>query len=90
VRNIYTLKGMYVKIGWTPMPIQNIFNIYNIYNSNNNKHRKVYRLLNYKWREWRHNLLLKSLDLAELQVPPSRPKSIEGLSFEFELGRRMV
>jgi hypothetical protein len=27
---------------------------------------------------------------VELQVPPSRPKSIEGFQFEFELGRRMV
>jgi hypothetical protein len=27
---------------------------------------------------------------AELQVPPSRPKSIKGFQFEFELGRRMV
>ncbi len=28
--------------------------------------------------------------LAKLQVPPSRPKSIEGFPFEFELGRIMV
>jgi hypothetical protein len=27
---------------------------------------------------------------AELQVPPSRLKSVEGFPFEFELGRRMV
>jgi hypothetical protein len=26
----------------------------------------------------------------ELEVPPNRPKSTEGFSFEFELGRRMV
>ncbi len=62
VKNIYTLKGMYVKIGWRLLPVQNIFNIYNNICSNNNKHKKVYRLLNYKWKEWRHNLFLKSLD----------------------------
>jgi hypothetical protein len=38
------------------MQVQNIFNIYN------NKHRKVNRLLNYRQREWQHNLLFKSLD----------------------------
>jgi len=27
---------------------------------------------------------------VELQVPPSRPKYVEGFPFEFELGRRMV
>jgi hypothetical protein len=27
---------------------------------------------------------------AELQVPPSKPKSTKGFPFEFELGRRMV
>jgi hypothetical protein len=27
---------------------------------------------------------------TKLHVPPSRPKSIEGFPFEFELGRRMV
>jgi hypothetical protein len=26
----------------------------------------------------------------KLQVPPSRPKSIKGFPFKFELGRRMV
>jgi hypothetical protein len=26
----------------------------------------------------------------ELQIPPSRPKSIKGFPFEFELGRRLV
>ncbi len=28
--------------------------------------------------------------LVELQVPPNRPKSAEGFSFEFELRSRMV
>ncbi len=27
---------------------------------------------------------------AELQVPPSKPKFVEGFPFDFELGRRMV
>jgi hypothetical protein len=27
---------------------------------------------------------------AELQVPPSKPKSAKGFAFKFELGRRMV
>jgi len=26
----------------------------------------------------------------ELQIPPSRPKSIKGFPFEFELGRRLM
>jgi hypothetical protein len=26
----------------------------------------------------------------ELQIPPSRPKSIKGFPFEFELGKRLV
>jgi len=60
---IYTLKGMYVKIGWKPLQIQNIFNIYNnICNNNNSKHKKVYKLLNCKRKKSPYNLLLKSLD----------------------------
>ncbi len=63
VRNICILKGMYVKNRWRPLQVPNIFNIYNdICNNNNSRDRKVYRLLNCKWKEWRHNLLLKSLD----------------------------
>jgi hypothetical protein len=62
--NIYTLKGMYVKIGWRPLQIQIIYNIYNniCNNNNNNRHMKVYMLLHYKRREWWYILLLKSLD----------------------------
>jgi hypothetical protein len=47
------LKGIYVNNGWRPLQVQNIFNIYNnICNSNNKRHKKVYKLLNYKQREW--------------------------------------
>jgi hypothetical protein len=42
VRIIFTFMGMYMKIGWRPLQIHNIFNICN---NNNNKHKKVYRLL---------------------------------------------
>ncbi len=28
--------------------------------------------------------------LVELQVPPSRPKFVEGFPFEFEMGKRMA
>jgi len=34
------------------------FQHYNsICNNNNNKHKEVYRLLDYRWREWKHKLL---------------------------------
>jgi hypothetical protein len=63
VRSIYTLMGMYMKIGWRPLQIHNIFKIYNnICSNNNNRHKKVYRLLDCKQREWKHNILLKCLD----------------------------
>jgi hypothetical protein len=40
------------------MKIHTICNIYNtICNNNNNKHKEVYRLLNYRQREWEHKLL---------------------------------
>jgi hypothetical protein len=57
---------IYMKSGWTPLEVHNIYNIYNnicnnnninnIY-TNNNKHKEVYKLLNYEWREWKHKLL---------------------------------
>jgi hypothetical protein len=86
-----------VKIGWRLLPVQNIFNIYNnIYNSNNNKQMKVYMLLNYRRKEWRHNLLLKSLDQQHYRchivgqklqkdleiLHTSTPKSVEEVVIE--------
>jgi hypothetical protein len=61
VRNICTLMGTYMKIGWKPLKVPNISSIYNIIcnnNINNNKHKKVYMQLDYRWREWKHILLL--------------------------------
>ncbi len=49
-----------MKIGWRPLQVHNICNIWNNICNKNNKLHKVCRLLNYKWGEWRHNLLLKS------------------------------
>jgi hypothetical protein len=51
--------GIYMKIGWKPLEVHNILSIYNnICNSNNNKHRKVNKVLDYKWREWKQNIIL--------------------------------
>jgi hypothetical protein len=45
---------IYMKIGWRPLKIHNISSIYNNFcGNNNNRHRKVYRLLDYRWKEWR-------------------------------------
>jgi len=56
---------MYMKIRWRPLQVHNISNISNIYNiicnnnnNNNNKHMKVYMLLDFRRREWKHNVLL--------------------------------
>jgi hypothetical protein len=65
VRNICKWMGTYMKIRWTPLEIHNISNIYNIIcntNSNNNhnnknKNKEFYKLLGYKQKEWKHNLL---------------------------------
>ncbi len=59
VNNICILMQIYMKIGWRPLQVHDTCNIKN---NNNNKHSTIYMLLNCKWREWQHNLLLKSLD----------------------------
>ncbi len=46
-----------MKTKWTIMKFHNIYN-----NNNNNRHKKVYKLLDYKQRGWKHNLLLQCLD----------------------------
>jgi hypothetical protein len=35
-------------------------------------------------------LAFEEFGLVKVQVPPSRPESVEGFPFEFELGRRTV
>jgi hypothetical protein len=82
---------MYVKIGWRPLEVQNIFNIYNnVCNRNNNKHRKVYKLLNCKRKEWRNNLLLKSIDQQNYRYHLVGWNPQRDSYFKFKLGRRMV
>jgi len=54
-----------MKIRWTPLEIHNISNIYNIIcntnssnnHNNKNKNKEFYKLLGYKQKEWKHNLL---------------------------------
>jgi len=47
-----------MKIKWTTMKVHSISNNNNSNNNNNNnKHKEVYKLVDYKWRGWKHNLL---------------------------------
>jgi len=65
VRNIHRLMGTFMKIGWIAMKVHNISSIYNNIcnnkskgnNNKNNKHKEVYKLFNYRWKEWEHKLL---------------------------------
>ncbi len=70
VRKIYTLMGMYMKIGWKPLHVHSIFSISNnICSNNKNKHKKVCRLLDYRQREWNHILLSKCSDHQNYRYP---------------------
>jgi hypothetical protein len=86
VKNICTLMGIYMKIGWKPLKVHNISNIYNnICSNNNSRHMKVYRLLDYRRRKWRQNLLLQSSSHQNYKY-----QLVEGFPFEFELGSKLV